>query len=137
MKIIVDTNVVLDVWMAREPFLADSAMVLSLIEAKKVTGVLCPTTVTTLHYLVKKYHGDAKARILIEELLKICSVGVFRKLEIQYALNSAITDFEDAVVEAVAIKAEADFIVTRNLPDFKKSRVPAIEPSMFMKTYQS
>ena len=129
MKVVLDTNVILDVWLARDPFLIDSARVLSAAEKREITGVLCPTTITTLHYIVKKHRGENKARDLVSAIMKICSVGVFRKLEIQNALDSKISDFEDAVVESVALKAEADVIVTRNLSDFKKSRVVAIEPS--------
>ena len=129
MKVVIDTNVILDVWLARDPFFIDSARVLSAAEIKTISGVICPTTVTTLHYIVKKYRGEAKARELLESILKICSVGVFRKMEVMGALNSEITDFEDAVVESVALKTGANFIVTRNLADFKKSRVPVVEPS--------
>lgn len=130
MKVMIDTNVILDVWLARDPFLLDSARVLSAAEIREITGVICPTTITTLHYIVKKHRGENKARDLMGKLLKICSVGVFRKMEILDALGSKMSDFEDAVVESVALKVEADVIVTRNVADFKKSRIPVVEPAM-------
>lgn len=130
MKVVIDTNVILDVWLARDPFLLDSARVLSAVETKKISGVVCPTTITTLHYIVKKHRGESKARELLDAILKICTVGVFRRLEIFDALGSEISDFEDAVVESVALKSEVDVIVTRNVSDFKKSRVPAVEPAL-------
>ena len=128
MRVVIDTNVILDVWLAREPFLKDSARILSAAEKGQITGIICPTTVTTLHYLVKKEKGDSKARSLLQSLLNICEVGSLRKSEIEEALGSKIRDFEDAVIEAVALESEADIIATRNLPDFKHSRVPAKEP---------
>jgi predicted nucleic acid-binding protein len=127
-RVLIDTNVILDVWLAREPFLKDSAKLLSSAEAGLITGIICPTTVTTLHYLVKKVKGDAKARILIDGLLRICEVGSLRKREIAVALKSKMKDFEDAVIEAVALESKVEVIATRNLADFKKSRVPAREP---------
>jgi predicted nucleic acid-binding protein len=128
-KVLIDTNVILDVWLAREPFLPDSARILSAAEKKRISGVICPTTVTTLHYLAKKELGESKARELLRSLLKICSVGALRRLEISDALQSKIDDFEDAVIEAVALNAGAEVIATRNVQDFKDSRVPAMEPN--------
>ena len=58
----------------------------------------------------------------MKNLLRICSVGTFRRSEIEVALESGIKDFEDAVIEAVALKANAE--------DFKGSRVPASEPHL-------
>lgn len=129
MKVLIDTNVILDVWLAREPFWRDSVRVISAVESKDLVGVVAPTTVTTLHYLVKKTRGERMARVLLDRLLSICSVGVLRKLEIRGALESEVRDFEDAVIEAVAMQAKAEIIVTRNLADFKKSKVTPRAPS--------
>lgn len=133
MRVLIDTNVILDVWLAREPFLKESAKLVSAAESGLITGIICPTTVTTLHYLVKKVKGDAKARSLIDSLLQICEMGSLRKKEIAVALESKMNDFEDAVIEAVALESKADVIATRNLADFKKSRVPAREPQKIKK----
>jgi predicted nucleic acid-binding protein len=127
-RVLIDTNVILDVWLARQPFLPDSARILSAAEKQKISGIICPTTVMTLHYLVKKHRGEAKARELLKDLLRICSVGTFRRSEIDDALGSKIKDFEDAVIEAVALRTGSEIIATRNTEDFKGSRVPAREP---------
>lgn len=131
MKVLIDTNVILDVWLARDPFWRDSAKLLAKIERKEINGVICPTTVTTLHYLGKKALGEEKARNLINSLLGITKVGKVSKESFRKALESEINDFEDAVIESVAIIEAVDYIATRNLKDFKKSRVDAKEPSYF------
>ncbi len=131
MRVLIDTNVILDVWLAREPFWRDSAKLLGKIEQKEIDGVICPTTVTTLHYLGKKVFGDQKARKLIKSLLEISKIGTVSKGSFKKALESEINDFEDAVIESVAIIEGVDFIATRNLKDFKKSRVEAREPACF------
>ncbi len=128
MRVLIDTNVILDVWLAREPFLMDSARILSAAENRLICGFICPTTVTTLHYLVIKEKGDNKARSLLQSLLSICEIGSLHRSGIEIALKSKIGDFEDAVIEAVALETKVDIIATRNLPDFKHSRVPAKEP---------
>lgn len=132
MRVLLDTNVVLDVWLAREPFWRDSAKLLAQIEQKKVTGVICPTTVTTLHYLGKRILGEQKARKLIDNLLEITKVGKVSKEGFKGALGSEIKDFENAVIESVALIEKVDFIATRNLKDFNKSRVEAKEPAYFI-----
>lgn len=128
MRVLIDTNVILDVWLAREPFLKASAELLSAAERGSVVGVISPTTVTTLHYLVSKTKGDARARALLQQLLRICEVASMGREELEKSLRSKVRDFEDAVMEAVAIAAKVDVIATRNLQDFKKSQVKALEP---------
>lgn len=132
MKILLDTNVILDVWLAREPFWRDSAKLLAKIERKEIKGVICPTAVTTLHYLGKKALGEEKARNLINSLLEILKIGRVTKGSFMKALESEIKDFEDAVIESVAIIEAVDYIATRNLKDFRKSRVEAKEPAGFI-----
>ena len=128
MRVLLDTNVILDVWLARDPFWRDSAALLARIERKELTGLICPTTVTTLHYLAQKTLGESKARRLVRQLLGICTVGRVSGKILEAALESRVKDFADAVIEAVAMSGRADHIATRNLRDFRHSRVPACEP---------
>jgi hypothetical protein len=74
----------------------------------------------------------ADARNLICNLLEISKVGKVSKASFNKALESEIKDFEDAVMESVAIVEAVDFIATRNLKDFKKSRVEAKAPADFL-----
>lgn len=132
MKVLLDTNVILDVWLAREPFWKDSATLLAKAETKEIEGWICPTTVTTLHYLGKKVLGEKNTRSLLDQLIAICKVGKLSRQTFKVALESDITDFEDAVIEAVCIASDVDLIATRNIGDFKKSKIPAREPSQIM-----
>jgi len=129
MKVLFDTNVILDVWLAREPFWKDSAALLARAERKEIEGWISPTTITTLHYLGKKVLGEKKARALLEGLIHICQVGSMSTQTFKSALSSEITDFEDAVIEAVSIGSSVDLIATRNTKDFRNSRIPTKEPS--------
>lgn len=124
-----DTNVILDVWLAREPFWRDSAHLLARVEKKEIEGWICPTTVTTLHYLGKKVLGEKRTRVLLESLLEISNLGVLSSRVFTSALASKVADFEDAVIEAVALHNAIDLIATRNTKDFRKSQVTAKEPS--------
>ena len=133
MKILLDTNVILDVWLAREPFWRDSAGLLGKVEGKEIHGIICPTTVTTLHYLAKKVLGEKRARELLGNLIGICEIGKISESTFTGALASEVRDFEDAVIESVAEEEGIRYIATRNIRDFKKSRVEAREPSEFLK----
>lgn len=128
MRLLLDTNVILDVWLIREPFFRDSTALLGKVEEKQIYGIISPTSVTTLHYLSKKALGERRSRALVENLLKLCRVGALSSSVFDIALESRIIDFEDAVIEAVAIQEQVDVIVTRNLRDFRNSRVPAKDP---------
>ena len=125
MKVLFDTNVVLDVWLRREPFWHDSASLMAMAEAKEVAGILSPTSITTLHYLGKKVLGESSVRNLIKELMAILTVGSLEKSVIEGSLESPVTDFEDAILEGLAIFHAVDCIATRNTKDFRKSRIPA------------
>ena len=129
MRVLLDTNVILDVWLAREPFWRDSASVLAKAETNKIEGWICPTTITTLHYLGRKVIGEKRTRELLKQLIKICKVGRISKETFSRALESEVSDFEDAVIESLSIGCGIDVIATRNTSDFRKSRIPAKEPS--------
>jgi predicted nucleic acid-binding protein len=129
MRVLIDTNVILDLWLAREPFWPDAAALLAQVENRKLEGWICPTTVTTLHYLAKKELGEAKARKLIRDVLHLCQVGNMNEGILLNALDSQLKDYEDAVIEAIAVVNQIDLIATRNLKDFRKSKIEAREPA--------
>ena len=137
MKVLFDTNVVLDVWLRREPFWHDSASLMAMAETKKVTGILSPTSITTLHYLGKKVLGEDSVRNLISELMAIFMIGSLEKSVIEESLESQVIDFEDAILEGLAAFHGADCIATRNTKDFRKSRIPAMEPIGIIKQNQA
>lgn len=133
MRALFDTNVILDVWLLREPFWRGSAAAVGKVELGAVEGYLCPTTITTLHYLGRKQLGEALVRERLFDLLSIFKLGELSADVFHLALESRISDFEDAVIESVAVKSEIDVIVTRNVKDFKHSTVSVIEPLQLLK----
>ncbi len=128
MKILFDTNVVLDVLLLREPFFRSATQLLIEVEQHNIEGYICSTTVTTIHYLIEMVNGSQVARIQVENLLKLFNIAVVGKHELESALQSAITDYEDAVLNASALTINADGIVTGNLKAFKKSKLTVYSP---------
>ena len=121
MRLLLDTNVVLDVLLARAPFHADGAKVMSAVETGVVEGFLCATTITTIHYLTAKAVGHKTAEKHIGALLRIFRIAAVTDVVLSTALASKARDFEDAVLLESARTVSADAIVTRNPSDFQKS----------------
>jgi predicted nucleic acid-binding protein len=128
MKILFDTNVVLDVLLAREPFVGVVAQLLSLADERRIQGVISATTVTTIHYLATKAVGRRKARKHIEELLAIFEVGPVDRNVLVSALDTGLADYEDAVLHETARAAGVAGIVTRNAEDFSGATVTVYAP---------
>jgi len=129
MNILFDTNVVLDVLLDREPFAVDAAFLLSQVEQSKISGFLCATTVTTIHYLIAKAIGPQKAVRHIQSILSLFIIAPVNRVVLEQALTDSFTDFEDAVLHASACHAGVQSIVTRNVRDFNKAILPVFTPA--------
>jgi len=137
LKILFDTNVVLDVMLLRKPFFESSALVLAEVERKNIEGFVCSTTITTIHYLVEKSKGRKETLSQIKNLLKIFQVTQVDKSCLESALNSKIVDYDDAVLEESASRERIDGIVTRNEKDFKQSKLYIYNPEELLKILKS
>jgi len=133
MKILFDTNVVLDVMLDRKPFSLYAAKLFSKVESKKLAGFLGATTITTIHYIARKTVGSEQARAEIEKLFKLFEIAPIDKPILELAVKSKITDFEDAVLHEAGKNIEVDAIVTRNPKDFKKGTLPVYSPEELLK----
>lgn len=136
MKILFDTNVVLDVMLDREPFAESAGKLMSFVEKGKIAGLLCATTVTTIHYLSAKVLGSAKAQNQIKALILLFEIAAVNRTVIEDALISTFPDFEDAVLYQAARHAGAKAIVTRDLKGFKRSELPIFRPDEMLTALQ-
>ena len=123
MRILFDTNIVLDLLLDRAPFADAAAELFSKVEEGSIVGYLCGTTVTTIHYLTTKAVGSARAQEEVGKLLSFFEVAPVNRAILESALKAGFPDFEDAVIHEAAYHAGAEAIVTRNLKDFRKSRI--------------
>ena len=129
MKILLDCDVLLDVMAGREKFLADSARVLDACETGKIHGAIAWHTLADAYYLAE---DGRKALKFFEDLLSFVEVvGGNTALALE-AIRSGFPDFEDALQSVCAGRFEADFIVTRNVRDYKLSPIKAVSPSDFV-----
>lgn len=128
MKVLFDTNVVLDVLLDREPYAEVAAQLLSLVDTGRLDGVVCATTVTTIRYLASRASGEGAARRYAGELLALFDVACVDRDVLVSALQLDFRDFEDAVLHESAMSVGATAIVTRNGSDFASATLPVFSP---------
>lgn len=131
MKILVDTNVLLDVLLDRRPHSTGSAQVFRHIEEGRVGALLCATTITTLDYLLTQSLSRRDARHTLVKLMRLFEIAPVNRAVIEAALGSRIADFEDAVLEQAAAFAGANAVVTRNAKDFARGSLQILDPREF------
>jgi len=136
-RVLVDTNVVLDVLLDRRPFAEAAAQVFALVEESRIEGFLCATTVTTIDYLLGQALAPAKAREALQRLLSLFEIAPVNRPVLEQALRSGIPDFEDAVLEQAGRLVAVNAIATRNVRDFENSTVTVFDPSELISTVQA
>lgn len=132
MKVTVDLNVLLDVAQNRLPHYRASEEVLHRARLGEFAAVLPGHALTTIHYIIEKHAGTGVANATVDGLLGDFEIHPVDKPDFQRARQLPMNDFEDAVVAVVAETTGSDYIVTRNVPDFFGSRIPAITPAEFL-----
>ncbi len=132
MTALVDTNVILDVVLNRRPYVSDSAAVLAAVEVSQCRGLLCATTFTTIHYILRKHLGGKETLERISGLLSFFEVAPVNRPVVDSALTLGFRDYEDAILHESAKAAGADCIVTRNTGDFKRSELLIYAPAQFL-----
>lgn len=131
-RILVDLNVVIDVIQNRQPFYKDSAGVLDAVVRKKAAGWLAAHSLTTLFYVIGRYHNRVAAATALTTLLQSFTVAAVDDAIIRQALSWGWADFEDAVQMAAAAGAKVDYVVTRNPGDFVGGPVAVVQPGAFL-----
>lgn len=135
MRVLLDTNVIIDFYEEREPFLKAAEQLLLLCAEEKCTGLVSASAMTDIYFLLSKSLGKDIALDCIKKLLAFLEVADVGGSDIAKAAGAQMPDFEDAVVSFCAKRAKAEYIVTRNQPDFEGGPVPAISPTDFLEKH--
>ncbi len=137
MNVLVDTNVILDAMMPRDPF-SEAAQEIFILAAKdKVAAYITANCVTDIYYLLHKHlHSATAARDALSKLFRIFKILDLTAADCEDSLLLAISDYEDALLIACATRCKIECIITRNLKDFTGSIVPVQSPDDFLKSMQ-
>ena len=133
MTVLIDTNVILDVLLKRNPFYLDSAEVLRLSEKGSIKGYLTSNSIADIAYILRKNVGKERTKDIISDLMGITDIVSVTKGDIKKSLNLAkVNDIEDGIQVVCAKKIKADYIITRDEEGFKYSNISAITPGEFL-----
>ena len=133
MKILVDTNIIIDTLTSREPFKEDAEQIFLLAANQIEDMYIAASSATDIYYLVRKYlHSTEKAKSVMSKLYELFHILDVTSADCQEALSSEVNDYEDAVISCCANRNHMDYIVTRNIRDYEKSRIQAILPEAFL-----
>ena len=138
MRILLDTNVIIDILQDRHPFSTDAKKILLSIAAREHEGFVTANQLTDIYYLMHHYiHDYSKVREAMRPLFSLLIILDITSLDCSNALASDITDYEDAVIVETATRNNIEMIITRNESDFKRGIIPACSPSAFLAGTQS
>ena len=132
-KIFVDSDIVLDVLCKRDPYYEYAAKVVSLADMKKLTVYTSSLVVANVYYILRKAIGIEKSKEALRKLRLLVKIISVEEREVDLALNSSFSDFEDALQYYTAVKHGMETLLTRNIKDYKERDLIIQTPEQFIK----
>ena len=134
MRILADTNVIIDALASREPWNKSAEEIFLMAANQTIEMYITASSATDIYYLIRKYlHNTEEAKTIMGKLFSLTSILEVGADDCIDALASFINDYEDAVVEKVAHRNDMDYIVTRNIKDYQAGDTKIILPDDFVK----
>jgi len=137
MKIFVDTNIFIDILLQREPFYKESIDIYKLCENDIFVGFIAPITINNIFYICRKSLNSDLVKDFLIDIATHFKIATMNQNSLSLATSLQISDFEDAMQCAMALENECDYIITRNVKDFKHIiQIPILEPANFLQLLQ-
>lgn len=133
MKVLVDTDILIDMALDRAPHADAASHLLDALEARPGTGYLAWHSVANLYYLVAPARGRDDARKFVVDLLGFLEIAPTGTESVRQAAAMPLKDFEDALQVAAALASGAEVIATRNVSDYRGAPVPAASPESVLR----
>lgn len=134
MRILADTNVIIDALTSRKPWNESAEKIFLMAANNTIEMYITASSATDIYYLIRKHLHDADtAKTIMGKLYSLVGILEVTEADCIDALASSIRDYEDAVVEKVAARQGMDYIVTRNIKDFQSGNTNVIIPDDFVK----
>lgn len=132
MRLLIDANIILDVLQKREPHYRASSMIWKLCETEQMEGYVTALTIASIVYIMRRELTPDTVAEVVKELSLIFTIADLTNADIRRAAHMGRIDFEDALQSAAAERIHADVIITRNIRDYRQSKVMAMAPSDFI-----
>lgn len=134
MRVLIDTNVLLDFYFKRPEFYDAAEMILEMCMNKSIDGCIAAHSVINAFYILRRNMPLELRRNTLKDLCVIVSIiGIDREKLLAALDNEEFADVEDCLQDECALSCGAEYIITRNIKDFEKSKIPAITPNDFLK----
>ena len=135
-KLYLDTNIILDLLARRMPFYTEAAELFSLADQKKLTLSISSLSLADIYYILSKQNPQMEVRKILRKFKILVIVLPLDNKITDLALNSEFRDFEDAIQYFTAIENGQEMIITRNLSDFKDSKIPVMTAGEFIRSIE-
>ncbi len=129
MRVLIDTNILLDVLCDRPQFVGNASKIFKFCEINKLEGYISALSVPNIVYILRKELDAEKTKKILEQLSLIFKISALKADDLKKAAGLMFEDYEDALQSVCASRIKANYIVTRNIKDFTNSKVAAIKPS--------
>ncbi len=136
-KLFIDADIIIDLLLERHPFHESANELFTRIENGKYEGHTSTIVVANLHYLIEKAESKNVADKGILKLLKLLFIIPIQKDDFINSLNSSFNDFEDGAQYYASLRSNMDFIITRNIKDYRHSKIKVLNPHEFIRSYDS
>ena len=135
MRLMIDTNILLDVLENRESFVAESLAIWELCETGEVEGYINALSVANIIYILRKEILPEQIPQIYTKLSLVFKIASLDPQDISRSISNKWKDFEDGLQAECAVRIHADHIITRNIKDYINSKVPALTPSVFLRDF--
>lgn len=138
MVVLIDTNVALDFLVMRKPFYDDAREIIRICADGNIQGYLAFHSLPNMFFILRKSHSEKERRKMLKKLCLVLQVtGASHESVCDAIERDDFPDFEDCLQDECAKEIQADFIVTRNIDDFRHSKVKAIMPHEFLEVLKN
>lgn len=131
--VLIDSDIILDLLAKRKPHYIHAARLFALIADKKIAGFTTPVIISNINYVLSKLRNKDEARSLLRKLRLLLNIIEVNEKTVDLALESDFKDFEDAVQYYAARQHQINFIVTRNIKDYKLSAIKVVSAEEYCK----
>jgi predicted nucleic acid-binding protein len=133
--ILIDTDVILDQFLDRKPFVNEANALFSMCEEGETRGYITPVICSNLYYILRKVASHQKVISSLKDLLLLVEVLEIDQQVVFESLNSSFNDFEDALQNYTAEQSQIiSAIITRNIKDYASSNLPIMTPKEFLES---
>ncbi len=135
-KIFIDTDIILDLFTKREPYYTYAAQLFTLVDTNKIKAFTSPVIFCNLHYILSKLHNKSKSLNYLRKLKTLVKILNVNEKIIELALSSEFKDFEDSAQYHAAIENNIEYIITRNIKDYKLAKINILTAEDFVRLYE-